>query len=246
VGQAGSCLPFQPSPKTADPTAPKDRSGYSVRDLQRSGGRAAACTLLVGSGKLPKIFLPSATFVLYKSGPEELIYPVNRQILLAVVISGLILPSAAADLFPSSGPVASSKSARLRWGKAAAPKAAPVSVKRAIWAANQLQSKPYRYGGGHKSFKDHAYDCSGTVSYVLAAAGLLSSPMSSTEFRSYGERGPGKWITIYAREGHTFAVIAGLRLDTTPFDRYTGKWAPRWYPAYRPPYGFDARHPIGL
>ena len=70
--------------------------------------------------------------------------------------------------------------------------------------------------------------------------------MSSTEFRSYGERGPGRWITIYAREGHTFAVIAGLRLDTTPFERYRGKWAPRWYAVYRPPRGFDARHPVGL
>jgi hypothetical protein len=119
-------------------------------------------------------------------------------------------------------------------------------VKRAIWAANQLRSKPYRYGGGHKSFDDHGYDCSGTISYVLGAAGLISSPMSSTEFRSYGERGPGKWITIYAREGHTFAVIAGLRLDTTPYDRYTGKWAPRWQTIHRPPNGFDARHPIGL
>ena len=119
-------------------------------------------------------------------------------------------------------------------------------MKRAIWAANQLRSKPYRYGGGHKSFDDRGYDCSGTISYVLAAAGLIGSPISSTEFRSYGERGPGKWITVYAREGHTFAVIAGLRLDTTPFDRYTGKWAPRWQTIYRPPRGFDARHPIGL
>jgi cell wall-associated NlpC family hydrolase len=104
----------------------------------------------------------------------------------------------------------SGKVARLRFGKAAAPKNAPLSVKHAIWAANQLRSKPYRYGGGHKSFKDHGYDCSGTISYVLAAAGLISTPISSTEFRSYGERGAGKWITIYAREGHTFAVIAGL------------------------------------
>jgi hypothetical protein len=158
----------------------------------------------------------------------------------------LILPSVSADLFPSSGPVVSGKGARLRSWKAAAPKNAPIPVKRAIWAANQLRSKPYRYGGGHKSFDDHGYDCSGTISYVLAAAGLINTPMSSTEFRSYGESGPGKWITIYAREGHTFAVIAGLRLDTTPFDRYTGKWAPRWYAAYRPPNGFDARHPIGL
>jgi hypothetical protein len=177
---------------------------------------------------------------------REFINPVNRQILLILVISGLILPSASADLFPASGPLVSGKIARLRFGKAAAPKNAPLSVKRAIWAANQLRSKPYRYGGGHKSFDDHGYDCSGTISYVLAAAGLINTPMSSTEFRSYGERGNGKWITIYAREGHTFAVIAGLRLDTTPFDHYTGKWAPRWYAAYRPPRGFEARHPVGL
>ena len=158
----------------------------------------------------------------------------------------LIVPSAAADLFPASGPVVSGKTARLRFGKAAAPKNAPLPVKRAIWAGNQLHHKRYRYGGGHKSFDDHGYDCSGTVSYALAAAGLINSPMSSTEFRSFGERGPGKWITIYAREGHTFAVIAGLRLDTTPFDHYRGKWAPRWYTVYRPPRGFDARHPVGL
>ena len=213
---------------------------------EESAGSLLGDCFLSRTQNFLKNFLPSVTFLLYKTAPEELIYPLKHQILLTFVISGLILPSALADLFPNSGPVASSKSARLRWGKAAAPQAAPAPVKRAIWAANQLQSKPYRYGGGHKSFKDHAYDCSGTVSYVLAAAGLLNSPMSSTEFRSYGERGPGKWITIYAREGHTFAVIAGLRLDTTPFDRYTGKWAPRWYPAYRPPNGFDARHPIGL
>jgi hypothetical protein len=146
----------------------------------------------------------------------------------------LILPSASADLFPSSGPVVSGEVARLRFGKAAAPKNAPLSVKRAIWAANQLRSKPYRYGGGHKSFEDHGYDCSSTISYVLAAAGLISTLMSSTEFRRYGERGAGKWITIYAREGHTFAVIAGLRVDTTPYDHYTGKWAPRWQTIYRP------------
>jgi hypothetical protein len=110
----------------------------------------------------------------------------------------------------------SGKTAHLRFGKAAAPKNAPLAVKRAIWAANQRRHKPYRYGGGHKSFDDRGYDCSGTISYVLGAAGLISSPMSSTEFRSYGDSGPGRWITIYAREGHTFAVIAGLRLDTTP------------------------------
>ena len=202
--------------------------------------------MLRESGHPLKVFSFICHFPSVEDRSGGIIYPVNRQILLTIVISGLILPPASADLFPSSGPVVSGKTARLRFGKAAAPKNAPVPVKRAIWAANQLRSKPYRYGGGHKSFNDRGYDCSGTISYVLAGAGLIGTTMSSTEFRSYGQRGPGKWITVYAREGHTFAVIAGLRLDTTPFDHYTGKWAPRWYAAYRAPRGFEARHPIGL
>ena len=174
--------------------------------------------------KFPNFFLSSAAFLLYKTAPEEFINPVSRQILLGIAVLALIVPPASGDPFPDAGPVVSGNMGRLRFGRAAAPKRAPLAVKRAIWAANQLRSKPYRYGGGHKSFDDRGYDCSGTVSYALAAPGLISSPLSSTEFRQYGERGPGKWITVYAREGHTFAVIAGLRLDTTPFDRYTGKW----------------------
>jgi hypothetical protein len=212
-----------------------------VRRINMTAGRPPFC-----GQKFLKFFLFICRLPSYKTVPEELINPVNRQILLAIAIFISIVPLASADLFPDSGPVVSGKTAHLRFGRAAAPKHAPLAVKRAIWAANQLRSKPYRYGGGHKSFDDRGYDCSGTVSYVLAAAGLISSPLSSTEFCGYGERGLGKWITIYARDGHTFAVIAGLRLDTTPFDRYTGKWAPRWQTVYRPPRGFDARHPIGL
>jgi len=135
----------------------------------------------------------------------------------------------------------------LRFGaEAAAPQKAPLAVKRAIWAANQLHLKPYRFGGGHASFNDCGYDCSGTVSYALGGAGLIKSPMSSSDFRRFGESGCGKWITIYARNGHTFAVIAGLRLDTTPWDNYTGRWAPRWQATTRMPFGFEARHPVGL
>jgi len=145
-------------------------------------------------------------------------YPVSFKILLGTIVLAVAVPSMIADTFPLSGPVVSGKRARLHRGEAAAPKKAPDTVKRAIWAANQLRSKPYRYGGGHRSFYDVGYDCSGTVSYALGAAGLISSPMSSTEFRKYGRRGRGKWITIYARDGHTFAVIAGLRLDTTAWD----------------------------
>lgn len=184
---------------------------------------------------------------MYETVPEEFIHSVYPKILLGTALFALIVPSTIADLFPNSGPVIKGKKARIySEGQAAAPKKAPAEVKRAIWAANQLCTKPYRYGGGHASFDDQSYDCSGTVSYVLGAAGLIEAPLSSGEFRSYGKRGRGKWITIYARDGHTFAVIAGLRLDTTPYDNYTGKWAPRWQITDRPPRGFQARHPIGL
>jgi hypothetical protein len=136
--------------------------------------------------------------------------------------------------------------ARLRNGQAAAPDVAPLPVKRAIWAANELRTKPYRYGGGHKSFLDNAYDCSGTVSYALGAAGILKSPISSSEFQRFGQSGRGRWITVYARNGHTFAIIAGLRLDTTPYITAHDRWAPRWQPTVRMPLGFQARHPFGL
>jgi len=141
--------------------------------------------------------------------------------------------------FPSSGPTTPGNEARLRGGVALAPINAPVSVKRAIWAANQLRTKPYRYGGGHRSFHDSGYDCSGTISYALAGAGLVSVPLSSNELRAYGNRGRGKWITLYARNGHVFAVIAGLRLDTTSLHN-------RWQPVPRVTFGFEARHPFGL
>ena len=163
-----------------------------------------------------------------------------------ILIAATAISRAAAGSFPSSGPTTPGNAALLRDGLASAPVNAPNSVKRVIWAANQLRTKPYRYGGGHKTFHDNAYDCSGTVSYALAGAGLVSVPMSSKEFRAFGSRGPGKWITVYARNGHTFAVIAGLRLDTTSPHNPSRCWAPRWQPTERMPRGFDARHPAGL
>ncbi len=89
-------------------------------------------------------------------------------------------------IFPDSGPTTPGPRAALCSGIALAPVQAPLAVKRAIWAANQLHSKPYRYGGGHTSFRDSGYDCSATVSYALAGAGLISSPMSSSDFPRYG------------------------------------------------------------
>jgi hypothetical protein len=169
-----------------------------------------------------------------------------RTIHLVISFLSLLAASALAAEFPASGPTVPGDKACLRGKIACAPENAPVAVKRAIWAANQLGSKPYHYGGGHRSFVDHGYDCSGTVSFALGGAGLLSSPINSSEFRWFGQHGPGRWITVYARNGHTFAVIAGLRLDTTPYITGRERWRPGWQITSRAPIGFEARHPIGL
>jgi hypothetical protein len=170
----------------------------------------------------------------------------SRKLLFSGALSSLLIHGSFAGSFPSSGPTTPGNEARLRGSLALAPVNAPLSVKRAIWAANELRTKPYRYGGGHRSFTDSGYDCSATVSYALAGAGLVPSPLSSTELRAFGSRGRGKWITIYARNGHAFAVIAGLRLDTTSPHNPSRRWAPRWQPTPRVPFGFEVRHPAGL
>jgi hypothetical protein len=135
------------------------------------------------------------------------------------------------------------KSVLLRDGRAIAPKSSPSRVKAAVAAGNRLQGKPYQMGGGHRSVEDHAYDCSGTVSYALINAGLLRSPLTSGGFRKYGEPGPGRWITIYAKDGHTFMSIGRLRLDTS----YRGGGSgPSWTTNTRPAKGYVMRHPRGL
>jgi cell wall-associated NlpC family hydrolase len=142
-------------------------------------------------------------------------------------------------------PTVEGKRAVLRNGIAYAPSRAPQNVKNAIWAANTLRRKPYVWGGGHGSFHDHGYDCSGSVSYALHGAGVLAAPLPSSDLMRYGERGRGRWITVYSRPGHTFAVIAGLRFDTTDLGR-GGDVGPRWYVDGRDTRGYTARHPGGL
>jgi hypothetical protein len=141
-------------------------------------------------------------------------------------------------------------------GTAAAPADAPEQVKQAIWAANSLQSLPYRYGGGHNLKFDVAKgaDCSGTVSYALHAAGLLDTPLDSGSFMKWGERGKGDWITVYTNPGHAYAVIAGLRLDTSVAGMARTKSVaasafergPRWRPMKRSARGFVKRHPLSF
>ncbi len=134
----------------------------------------------------------------------------------------------------------------LRDGRRAyAPRRAPEIVHRVVQAGNRLQWKPYRYGGGHARVDDSGYDCSGTVSYVLIKAGLLSSPLPSKAFRNWGEPGRGRWITVYARSDHSFVVIGGLRLDTG-WVRDGDNRGPRWKTRPRPTSGYVMRHPRGL
>lgn len=130
----------------------------------------------------------------------------------------------------------------IRDGLAYAPENAPLEVQQAIWAANKLRSKPYIYGGGHRSFRSRGYDCSGTVSFALHGGRLLDSPLDSSSFMSWGERGRGQWITVYTNPGHAFAIIAGLRLDTSG----AGESGPRWRTESRSFRGYRARHPEGF
>jgi len=135
------------------------------------------------------------------------------------------------------------KTPLLRDGYAIAPKSAPGRVHRAVKAGNRLQGKPYRMGGGHRHVEDSAYDCSGTVSYALINAGLLKSPLTSKGFKKYGSGGPGKWITIYAKDGHVFMTVGGLRLDTGY--RRDDRSGPKWLTGSRPAKGYVMRHPPG-
>jgi hypothetical protein len=140
-------------------------------------------------------------------------------------------------------------------GTAAAPADAPVQVQQAIWAANKIQDKPYIYGGGHAEIEDDGYDCSGTVSYALHHAGLLETPLDSGSFMRWGEGGVGAWITVYTNPGHAYAVIAGLRLDTSmatitrahkrQFKKAVER-GPRWRPSERSSRGYKKRHPVGF
>ena len=144
-------------------------------------------------------------------------------------------------------PVATGAKAKLLSnGKAAAPENAPDAVQEAIWAANRIIGKPYRYGGGHAKFEDSGYDCSGTVSYALRGAGVLDSPLDSSSFMKWGKRGKGAWITVYTNPGHAYVVIAGLRLDTSAADDPKGGKGPRWRPLRKSDRGFAARSPLGF
>jgi hypothetical protein len=163
---------------------------------------------------------------------------------LGLLLAALLpAPVRAVEHPPECGPTVPGDYAIVRGGKCYAPENAPLAVKKAIWACNYLVGRPYVWGGGHGTFYDRGYDCSGSVSFLLHHAGALAEPTPSKGLQSYGEPGRGRWITVYARDGHTFAVVAGIRLDTTGSH---GDEGPRWRRNDRAPWGFVARHPAGM
>jgi hypothetical protein len=123
------------------------------------------------------------------------------------------------------------------------PKSAPPRVKAVIAAANKIRTKPYVWGGGHARWWDKGYDCSGSVSYALHGGKFLESPLPSGSLERWGLGGEGRWISVYANAGHTYAVIAGYRWDTS--GNGDGKTGPSWHEDLRDNVGYVARHPAG-
>jgi len=189
---------------------------------------------------------------------EPLRHICARAVALTVCIVACLSATAAAQTADSGGVspddprYAPAKNAKIVNGYAIPPKSAPRRVKRAINAANEIVEKPYKYGGGHASVSDRGYDCSGTVSYALIGAKLLRSPLDSSGFMSWGRKGKGKWISVYAHGGHAYVVIAGLRLDTGSRDPNGDRYGqaagsgPRWNKTMRDSSGYRVRHPANF
>jgi cell wall-associated NlpC family hydrolase len=172
----------------------------------------------------------------------------------ALLAFAFVLPAQAAAQTPSSGgavavqvpaaptEVPGEQAELTPDGLAVAPASAPQEVKDIIAAGNKIAKKPYKYGGGHARVVDSGYDCSGSISYALLKAGLLDSPLDSSSFMQWGERGRGSWITIRSNPGHAYMIVAGLRFDTSA-RKQTGS---RWSDEMRSARGYRATHPEGF
>ena len=161
----------------------------------------------------------------------------------AVVVTAAILLLPAASALAGGGvgtPTAADGQGRQGEAPSTArrsrPTGAPKRVVRAIKAANHIRKTKYVWGGGHGSFESRGYDCSGAVSYMLHGAGMLKAPLDSGSLEHWGKKKKGKWITVYANSGHTYAMVAGLRWDTS------GGPGPRWHKDKASRAGFKVRH----
>jgi peptidoglycan hydrolase-like protein with peptidoglycan-binding domain len=207
-------------------------TGHDVRVLQDYLTRAGYSTSVDGQfGSTTKRHVISFQRAHHLHGDGVVTWTVSQALRAAVAASARSAPS---------GPAGR---ATISHGRAIAPSNAPAAIKAVIAAGNQIAFKPYIYGGGHGSWNDSGYDCSGSVSYALHGARLLSSPEDSTELESYGSAGRGRWISIWANSGHVYMYVAGLRFDTSAQSSTGGS---RWTTAGRSNSGFVERHPTGF
>ncbi|MBV9471644.1 MAG: C40 family peptidase [Solirubrobacterales bacterium] len=198
---------------------------------------------------------PQAVEPVAGAGGSSASYPASAASAASVGVGSgsdsAVLPQPVSDAeirqeLAASGLSASTNQAQLTSnGLAIAPVDAPAAVQEVISAGNEIARLPYRYGGGHITYEDTAYDCSGSISFVFAAAHLLNTMVVSGQLENWGDPGPGKWITVFANAGHTFMYVAGLRFDTVALAETGSRWSNR--PADEPDLStFAVRHPPGL
>ena len=223
----GVSHPTQPSPRRTAPRPPKvDAPSYHVHPQAVEPVAGSAAPTAPPSGVTAGVSVEPASAV--KSLPQPMSDAAIRQQLAQ---SGMSANSNQATLTPG--------------GLAVAPLGAPAAVQEVIAAGNEIARLPYRYGGGHMTYEDTAYDCSGSISYVFAAAHLLDRTVVSGDLENWGKPGPGKWITVFANAGHTFMYVAGLRFDTVALAETGSRWSDR--SADEPDLKtFSVRHPAGL
>jgi Putative peptidoglycan binding domain len=238
LAAAGLLLPASASADFGDRSLREGSRGHDVRVLQDFLTRVGLKTTVDG------MYGP-ATARRVRSWERRSSVRVNGRVsrpdasvLRSQVEQGIRVHEPAVETFAAGGTATLGSD-----GLAVAPASAPQQVKDAIAAANRIVGKPYKYGGGHARWEDSGYDCSGSVSYALHGAGLLSRALPSGDFMRWGSAGKGSWITIYAHGGHAFVVIAGLRFDTGYNNAGKG---PRWSTQMRPTDGYTVRHPDGL
>jgi cell wall-associated NlpC family hydrolase len=211
-------------------TAPVSASTSAAAPLPRAHPQAIEPVAGAAAGASSPSTGPAVVSVGPVSGP--LPQPVSEtQIRQELAQSGMTASPNQATLTPD--------------GLAIAPIGAPAAVQAVIAAGNEIARLPYRYGGGHMTYEDTAYDCSGSISYVFAAAHLLDHTVVSGQLEQWGAPGPGKWITVFANAGHTFMYVAGLRFDTVALAETGSRWSDR--PADESNLkSFWVRHPPGL
>jgi cell wall-associated NlpC family hydrolase len=211
------------------------------RSLPLVAGTAVALLVLTAASASAQG--PGGAAALVGDEQSQVQVQVQVQVQPAIAAPGAAPQPVAGGIAPSA-PVSTAvgETAQLAGVQALAPTVAPPEVLAAVTAANSIVGLPYKWGGGHGSFDDTGYDCSGSVSKVLNAIGALEDPMDSSRLKHWGERGKGQWITVYTNSGHAYMVIAGLRFDTSG----RGGRGPRWRTGSRPSSGFVARHPEGL